>query len=206
MRLGMRSVRFQNWRRWLYRRVIRLQGTSHSIAWGMALGVFFGFLMPPGLQLVTGIPVALLLGGNVVTLVAGTLVTNPFTYVPAYYFTCRVGEAFLHFCGSDVALGANFRQMLQTAIHLNLGALVEKLGPIVLCWIAGGIIVGLAGAVPAYYFTYFVVIEIHKLRIFSIERRARRKAERLAADSAPDATAPEEPEQKTEESVPPAGP
>ena len=69
--------RLIRWRRRVFQRLVRLQGTSHSVAFGMALGVFMGFLMPPGLQLVVGIPLALLLRANVITTTIGTFVTNP---------------------------------------------------------------------------------------------------------------------------------
>ena len=49
----MIRIRFRRWRRWLYRRVVKLRGSPHAIARGMALGVIFGNLMPPGLQLFT---------------------------------------------------------------------------------------------------------------------------------------------------------
>ncbi len=142
----------------------------------MAVGVFFGFLLPPGLQLLVVIPVALLLKANIITAVAGTFMTNPVTYVPVYYFTCKVGELFLHhLCGADVHLNTEtLKDLLVSMIHLNIAGLGENVLNIVLSWVAGGIIVGLAAAVLAYYGSYAAIIEIRKLGDFSRARRAAR--------------------------------
>ena len=156
----------------------------------MAIGVFFGFLMPPGLQLLVGIPVALLLKANLVAAAAGTFVTNPVTYVPFYYFTCKVGELFLHhLCGADVHLGTDLKDLLVSMMKLDLAGLGENLLNVVLSWVTGGIIVGLAAGVLAYYGSYAAIIEIRKLADFARVRRAARH--QALADRARQRTRPE---------------
>ncbi|MBE5314353.1 MAG: DUF2062 domain-containing protein [Xanthomonadales bacterium] len=62
-----------------------------SVALGMALGVFFGFLIPLGQFLFAG-ALAILLRANVPTALVSTLVTNPFTFGPVYYAAYLVGS------------------------------------------------------------------------------------------------------------------
>lgn len=62
-----------------------------SVALGMALGVFFGFLIPLGQFIFAG-AMAVLLRANVPTALVSTLVTNPFTFGPVYYAAYLVGS------------------------------------------------------------------------------------------------------------------
>jgi uncharacterized protein (DUF2062 family) len=192
----------KRWRRRLYRRVIRLQGSAIALARGAGLGSLFGCLMPPGLQLVTGIPVALLLGGNVITFTLGTLVSNPVTYVPLYIFTCKVGELFLRMFDPSVNLGQNVRHVVKTIVEFDawhpvdmFTNIAEAMAPVLNCWIAGGLIVGLACSVPSYYFTYLFVSQVRKLRDARRAHRAEQHRQHQAAEptaSEPDEEAPDE--------------
>lgn len=62
-----------------------------SVALGMAVGVFFGFLIPLGQFLFAG-ALAIMLRANVPAALASTLVTNPFTFGPVYYAAYVVGS------------------------------------------------------------------------------------------------------------------
>ncbi len=109
--------------------------------------------------------------------------SNPITYVPLYYFTCRVGERVLQLLGSPVELGHNLRSMLERALQLDFRQAAAAARPLLASWVTGGVIIGLAMAAPAYMLTYFVVVEIHRLREFSRSRRAARHralAERIS--------------------------
>jgi len=182
-------MRLRRWRRWLYRRIVKLEASPHTVALGMAIGVLSGTLMPPGLQLVTGIPVALLCRASTVAAAAGTCVSNPVTYVPLYYFTCRVGERVLQLLGSSVDLGHGLRSLLERAAQLDFREAAAGLEPLLASWAVGGVIIGLALAVPSYLLTYPVVVEVHRLREFGRARRAARHralAEKNAPQMNPD--------------------
>ncbi|MBS3996730.1 MAG: DUF2062 domain-containing protein [Hydrogenophaga sp.] len=62
-----------------------------GIALGMALGIFFGLLIPVA-QIPFSASVAVLLRANLPMAVASTLVTNPVTFGPVYYGAYRLGE------------------------------------------------------------------------------------------------------------------
>lgn len=65
-----------------------------GIALGLALGIFFGLLIPVA-QIPFAATVAVILRANVPMAVASTLVTNPITFGPVYYGAYRLGRAIL---------------------------------------------------------------------------------------------------------------
>ena len=76
-----------------YRRFQRLRGDPHSLAGGVAIGVFIG--LTPTIPLHTVAILAATLGTRTST-VAGFLssiiVCNPLTYLPIYYFSLVIGN------------------------------------------------------------------------------------------------------------------
>jgi len=62
-----------------------------GIAMGLALGIFFGLLIPVA-QIPFSATVAVLLRANLPMAVASTLVTNPVTFGPVYYGAYRLGK------------------------------------------------------------------------------------------------------------------
>ena len=87
------SLEGNRWLRWLGPSLFhpRLWHVSRrGIALGMAIGVFFGFLIPIA-QIPFSAAVAVALRANVPTAVASTLVTNPITFGPVYFAAWKVG-------------------------------------------------------------------------------------------------------------------
>ena len=67
------------------------EGTPAQRARGLAAGVFCGCYPFFGLQIVLSIGVATMVRGNHLLAAAGTLVSNPLTYLPLYWFNYLVG-------------------------------------------------------------------------------------------------------------------
>lgn len=65
-----------------------------GIALGLALGIFFGLLLPVA-QIPFSATMAVLLRANLPMAVASTLVTNPVTFGPVYYGAYHLGKAVL---------------------------------------------------------------------------------------------------------------
>jgi uncharacterized protein (DUF2062 family) len=65
-----------------------------SVARGVAIGVFFGFMLPVA-QFLFAVAVAVWLRGHVAVAAAATLVTNPLTFPPIYWLAYRIGRALL---------------------------------------------------------------------------------------------------------------
>lgn len=66
----------------------------NSVARGVAIGVFFGFLVPVA-QIPAAALVALAVRANLWVAALATLVSNPFTYGPIYILAYRIGASIL---------------------------------------------------------------------------------------------------------------
>jgi len=91
------AIRHVRWLRWLAPLLAhpRLWHLSRKgVAMGVALGVFFGLLIPIAQMPAAG-TVAVVLRANVPIAMASTFVTNPITFGPVYYVAYRLGKAVL---------------------------------------------------------------------------------------------------------------
>lgn len=91
------QIQHNRWLRWLGPKLFhpRLWHVSRrGVALGVAIGVFFGLLIPIA-QIPVSAAVAVALRANLPTAMASTLVTNPFTFPPVYYAAWKVGGAVL---------------------------------------------------------------------------------------------------------------
>ena len=64
--------------------------SRRSIAIGLAIGLFFGFLIPVA-QIPAAAIAAVFLRANLAIAAVSTLVTNPFTFAPVYFLAYKVG-------------------------------------------------------------------------------------------------------------------
>ena len=71
-------------------------GSPFFNAKGLAIGVFSGCFPFFGFQTLIGIFFAKLAKGNIVLAAIGTWISNPFTYIPLYYFNYKVGSIFFN--------------------------------------------------------------------------------------------------------------
>ena len=72
------------------------KGSPFFNAKGLAIGVFSGCFPFFGFQTLIGVFFAKLAKGNIVLAAIGTWISNPFTYIPLYYFNYKVGSIFLN--------------------------------------------------------------------------------------------------------------
>ncbi len=91
------AIRANRWLRWLgpalhHPRLWHM--SRRGLALGMALGIFFGLLVPLA-QIPLSAAAAVVLRANVPAAVASTLVTNPLTFGPVYYAAWALGSAIL---------------------------------------------------------------------------------------------------------------
>jgi uncharacterized protein len=82
-----------------------------GISLGLALGIFFGLLIPVA-QIPFAAAMAVALRANVPMAVASTLVTNPVTFGPVYYGAYRLGKAVL---GENAPTEREIKSELQAA-------------------------------------------------------------------------------------------
>ncbi|MEB3276582.1 MAG: DUF2062 domain-containing protein [Cyanobacteriota bacterium] len=67
------------------------EGTPGQRARGLAAGVFCGCYPFFGLQILLGVGLASVIRGNHLLAAAGTWISNPFTYLPLYWFNFQLG-------------------------------------------------------------------------------------------------------------------
>jgi uncharacterized protein (DUF2062 family) len=79
--------RLRGWIRWLWEQ----EGSHGQRARGLAAGVFCGCFPFFGLQTILGVGLASVIRGNHLLAAAGTWISNPFTYVPLYWFNYQLG-------------------------------------------------------------------------------------------------------------------
>ena len=88
------TIRRNRWLQWLGPALLdpRLWHFSRrGVATGVAIGVFFGFLVPVG-QIPLAAGAAILLRGYVPGAVASTFVTNPLTFGPVFVTAWYIGN------------------------------------------------------------------------------------------------------------------
>lgn len=85
--LRLSRIRMRRGVLWLWRQ----EGTPSQRARGLAAGVFCGCYPFFGLQIFLSVGVASVVRGNHLLAAAGTLVSNPLTYLPLYWFNYLVG-------------------------------------------------------------------------------------------------------------------
>ena len=145
-----------------------------SVARGVAMGVFFGLMIPIA-QIPAAAIASLLLRGNLWIAAVSTLVSNPLTYGPLYYFAYRLGAG---------VIGT------RTPAHLTAGdveqplRMIDSLGQ-AWAWITGigqPLLVGmLIMAVTGAFIAYWGTQLFWRMRVTAKWRRLRRERQLRAA-------------------------
>jgi uncharacterized protein (DUF2062 family) len=152
------------------KRVMRLAGSPHAVALGVAVGVAIAFTPFLGFHIIIALPIAWLLGANLVAAALGTAVANPLTIPFIWAATYRLGRVFVggpaHFSrGADVP--AN---LAEKSLH--------AIWPVIKPMLVGSIPIGLAAGVVAYL---MVLAATRGFRAMRAERLAARRRQRHAA-------------------------
>lgn len=139
-----------------------------GIAMGLAVGVFFGLLIPVA-QIPAAAIAAFLLRANIPAAVGSTLITNPFTFAPVYYAAYHLGAWMLGlFNGVDVGSPETLQKMADetaTGLALWMNKLTQVGAPLAL---------GLATlAVTVSLMIYLGVHWTWRLRIVRAWKRSR---------------------------------
>jgi uncharacterized protein len=135
--------------RQLYDRLIRIRGTPHEIAMGMALGLYIGMTPLMGAHIVIAVFFAMLLKWNKLAAAIGVWVTNPVTALPIYGINYMVGASVTGVTG-PLRLGGEPEFSSIVDIFIKAPEIFWTL-------LVGGMITGIPLAILGYYFTYGAV-------------------------------------------------
>lgn len=155
-----------------YMKAVRDQGTPEYIARGWALGMFVGFAIPFGLQLVVAVPLSFLIKGSKLGAVFGTFVTNHVTVFLIYPVQCWIGNKLI--CGS-LSLD-RIRQIMEEVIqNKNYETLFQTGVEVVISFFAGGLLFAAISTPVTYYLVKRFVIKYRQLRETMKKRKQQKK-------------------------------
>lgn len=175
------------WRAALYtlHRLRRLPDGPHRIGRGVAAGVFVSFTPLFGIHLFASMGLAWLVGGNVLASVIGSLIGNPLTFPLIAALSLGIGRRLMGIEGhlGPVAILDSFsaagRELLQNGMALlhgrdsQWGQLGAFLREIMVPYLIGGALPGLALAMLFYFITVPLVQAHHARRTQRLARGAR---------------------------------
>ncbi|MCJ7596028.1 MAG: DUF2062 domain-containing protein [Desulfobacterales bacterium] len=145
-------MNYQRELKYIYLRFLRLRGHPHDLALGMALGVFAGMMPILPFQTALALALALFFKGSKIAAALGTWVSNPFNWYFLYIYCYKIGAWIL-----GITEKHKMFHSIMTSIHEREGAMVilEKIasagGAMTAAFLVGGLILGIASAVPAYF-------------------------------------------------------
>ena len=132
----------------LYSKILIEKASPEYIARGWAIGMFYGCLVPFGLQLACSIPTSFLLKGSKIGATFGTLLTNHFTIFIIYPAQCWVGNKLM---GGDLSYAKIEEAMMDVISKGSWAALLALGGELVAAFFIGAAILT-AVMTPVTYF------------------------------------------------------
>lgn len=165
--------RVRRWTRYQYLRVMRMNATPYSIAMGLAVGIFAGFLPIVPLQTALTVALCLPLRANPVVGFMGTWISNPFNWVPFYYCLYIVGRAIVPWDVPTMEL-EQFGAMLKTFDVTEFATFGKDLLASFKVMLLAGALLGLPSAAATYLLSYKAVIRYRKRRALRLLKKRTR--------------------------------
>ena len=133
---------------WLYAKIVKEKASPEYVARGWAIGMFYGCLIPFGLQLVLSIPTSFILKGSKAGATLGTLITNHLTIFIIYPVQCYVGSRII---GGDITFSKVEEAMAGIIREQSWSSLMSLGGELVAAFFIGGALLALI-MTPLTYF------------------------------------------------------
>jgi uncharacterized protein len=165
------------WRRlalYVSKRLLRLPGTPHTLAAGFACGVAVSFTPFIGFHIILGSLLALLVRGNFLAVVIGTLVGNPWTFPFIWLASYQFGRFLL-------GVGPAAPSLEPLSFHRVVHDLGARIWPMTM----GGMPLGLTAGLLIYFPLAWLIAAYQEARRRRRQRRARQR--RVGRSSIPPA-------------------
>ncbi len=145
--------------RYYYLRVMRQTGSSEQIALGMAIGIFVGLLLPPGIQMVFGLFLAIVLKANRVAAMISCWISNPLTFWVIYPFYFHLGKWM-------TGLRPKFPRFPSATNEVweFLVSVFRRGGSVAVVCFVGALSSALVGSIISYYLTKYAVENFRRVR------------------------------------------
>ncbi len=166
------TVRARRLYRYYYNKAVREKGTPEYVARGWAIGMFVGFAMPFGLQLVVSVPLAFLMKGSKLGAVVGTMTTNHFTIFVIYPFQCWLGSYLIGKPLSFSTISSKLELVIQNQDYETLFGLGKD---VIAAFFIGGFLLAFISTPICYYAVRKMVIQYRRNK----EKRRLKKLEKL---------------------------
>lgn len=151
--------------KYYFLRFTRLRGDPYSLARGTAVGIFIGVLPLLPVQTILLIPLTLLLRVNTIAaVVAASVVSNPLTFVPQYYYTWKTGNMILPGRVSWEQLQNIMTTITHEGLLEGIGTLSQLSFKTLSVILTGGAIIGTPFAVIGYFIALKFFITLHAKR------------------------------------------
>ena len=173
---------------YLFQRIVRMPGTSASIAAGMASGVAASFTPFVGLHLLIAALLAILFRGNVLASAIGTFFGNPWTFLFIWVSDYRLGLWLLQQSGyGDQLVALSFQQLTEVmttvikfftfSTDVDWQQMTMSLEQVFLPMAIGGIVLAVVAWLVAFVLTFY------SLEVWRAHRAKRMVQVSLAAKS-----------------------
>ena len=146
-------------------RVMRLGGSPHAVAAGLAVGVIIAWTPFLGLHIALAMPLAYLFGGSMIAAALGTTFANPLTLPLMWPLTWKIGEVML----GERASGHDNLDLSALFAHLDFSQLWR---PILEPMLIGSLPPGLLSGLLVYAISYFGIRSFRDRRLQRLTARA----------------------------------
>jgi len=160
--------------KYLYLRLIRQRGTAYNLAFSVAIGVFFGFIVPL-FQMFLAILFAWIFKANKLVAAACTWVSNPLTYAFIFPINIYIGGFFIK---SDFDAEKLKEFSLSTIFTDFSKVFYFFISDGMLMFMIGGAILGAVSSVLSYAAVFFIIRkhrEEKKVRFFKRRKAIKEK-------------------------------
>lgn len=156
--------------RYFVKRALRLQATPHSIAAGVAIGVFCTFTPFVGLHFIIAAVLAWLSRVNTVAAITGTALGNPITIPFIWGATLQLGNVILR---QDLLDDISPETLGKSLIDLQFASLWQ---PVLKPMLIGSVLLGAVAAVIAYFLVLMAARTFREKRRLRLAERAQNRS------------------------------
>ena len=166
------------------KRVLRLTASPHSVAAGVAAGVFASFTPFLGFHFAIAFTICYVISGNLIAAAAGTFFGNPLTFPFMWTSTYAVGK-FILSGAQSTGNGHGHHRIAEIAntdiLSIGLSGLIEKIAsiwePVIKPMAVGSVPIGIAFAFFFYLITRWAAVKFRHARQKRLAERARTRGE-----------------------------
>jgi len=133
-------------------RFLRLRGSPHELALGMAFGIFTGSMPILPFQIALAVFLALIFKGSKIAAALGTWISNPLNWYFLYYYSYKIGAALLGITHTN-GVFASVMESVRKAEDgwIIAGKIMQAGGHMIAAFLLGGLVLGLIIAPPSYF-------------------------------------------------------